>query len=62
MLHSVTNPLGEKIPLGKKKCMKEKIQPTDMYLATRCIIASLAPMTSQDRTHLLYISISLFCM
>lgn len=55
MLHSVTDPLGEKIPLGKKKSMKEEIQATDIYLATRCIMARLATMTCQERTHLLYV-------
>ena len=68
MLHSVTNPLGEIIPLGKKikrkkRSMKEDIQATNIYLGTRYIMARLATMTCQERTHLLYIRglILIFC-
>jgi len=65
VLHSVTNTLGEKIPLGKKNksSVKEEIQATDIYLATRCIVARLATMTWQERTHLLYVRvlILIFC-
>lgn len=35
--------------------MKEEIQATDTYLATRCIMARFATMTCQERTHLLYV-------